>query len=352
MKRKKIFLVLSVWLGIFALAEISVRIYCYAKGRLMPVVNSLENEWEWVEKHLDPDAEFSSSLVFDSSIGWQNKPKYKSEDGKIQLNSRGMRSTKEYAKKKSTLKRILILGDSYTFGSHVANNEIYSHYLDEKLPDYEVLNMAIQGSGNDQHLLAYQKYGKEYQADVVVFGFFVLSYFRNFLSFRGYAKPHFTIENNSLVLQNSHIIPPEELISQYRSGQKTFGKWYDSYLYNGLYRAIYKASTRRLNEKAYGWKVLSLIMEAYYKEVTESGARPLWLIIPNRDVYKENYRYEAIQDLCEQKCIKMNMPYIRLDKKFLTVDKKIVFRPKNVGGHFTPEGHEMVADAIRDWVKK
>ena len=41
--------------------------------------------------------------------------------------------------------RILFLGDSYTFGDNVSDNETYPFYLQQMLPNTEVINMGGMG---------------------------------------------------------------------------------------------------------------------------------------------------------------------------------------------------------------
>jgi hypothetical protein len=42
----------------------------------------------------------------------------------------------------------LILGDSFTFGDEVSDNETYSYYLQQMLPHTEVINMGVHGYGH------------------------------------------------------------------------------------------------------------------------------------------------------------------------------------------------------------
>ena len=58
--------------------------------------------------------------------------------------------------------RIVTLGDSYTFGDEVSDDETYSHYLERCLPDTEVMNFGLSGYGHDQMLLYLEQEGVKY----------------------------------------------------------------------------------------------------------------------------------------------------------------------------------------------
>lgn len=94
----------------------------------------------------------------------------------------------------------------------------------------------------------------------MILGFYVRDYHRNLLSFRGYAKPVYKIEQEKLRLYSSHIIPPEQLYEEYSSGKRTFEKWYDSYFINSIAYAINKRQERQIDSSAKGWKILERII--------------------------------------------------------------------------------------------
>ena len=116
-------------------------------------------------------------------------------------------------------RRILFVGDSYTYGQGVKRQEAFAHRLGERLrPDWEVLNLAAPGYGTDQQILSFEREGASFVPDVVVLGFYVSDYKRNLISFRGYAKPMFVLEGDGLRLVNSPVIAPKTLFEEYATG--------------------------------------------------------------------------------------------------------------------------------------
>ena len=110
-------------------------------------------------------------------------------------------------------RRIVVLGDSYTFGEEVSDDETYAARLEALLSDTDVLNLGVHGYGHDQMLLTLREDGVRYQPDVVLLGFVAMDMPRNTLSFRDYAKPWFVLEGGRLALRGTPVPTPEEVLA-------------------------------------------------------------------------------------------------------------------------------------------
>lgn len=91
---------------------------------------------------------------------------------KFSNNSLGLRGNREYTETKSTKHRILMLGDSFTYGLGVNDDETYPFYAEKFLAETEVINMGNNGKGPDYFLRTWDKLGKNYKPDLVSVGFF------------------------------------------------------------------------------------------------------------------------------------------------------------------------------------
>lgn len=97
----------------------------------------------------------------------------------IHINSLGFRDDRDYALKKgpSTF-RILVLGDSVTFGHGSVAGHTYPFLLEQKLKawrpdvDWQVWNLAVPGYNTSQELAHLLQVGPSYTPDLVVIGFF------------------------------------------------------------------------------------------------------------------------------------------------------------------------------------
>lgn len=93
-------------------------------------------------------------------------------------NSRGHRDQEFDLEKKPGVFRILVLGDSFTVGANVREEQAYPQILENLLNGrsqrrVEVINSAVGGWDPFQYAQYYEYYGKYFQPDLVLVGFFV-----------------------------------------------------------------------------------------------------------------------------------------------------------------------------------
>ncbi len=86
----------------------------------------------------------------------------------IKTNDQGFRSNYDYTKNKNPrTKRIIFLGDSYTAGENVNNDDRFSNLV-ENITGFECYNFGVAGTGFDQHLLIYEKFAQSFEHDMLV----------------------------------------------------------------------------------------------------------------------------------------------------------------------------------------
>ena len=87
----------------------------------------------------------------------------------FQVNSSGFRCRHDFTpRKKEGKRRILLFGDSFTAGDGVSDGKRFGDILEELIPDLEVYNFGLPGSGTDQQYLAYREEGDVYKRQPVV----------------------------------------------------------------------------------------------------------------------------------------------------------------------------------------
>jgi hypothetical protein len=149
--------------------------------------------------------------------GWTLKPNLRDAPFRgtlVNSNARGIRGAQEIPyEKRPGLTRIVVLGDSFTFGEEVGDDETYAHRLQTLIPSAEVLNLGVHGYGHDQMLLYLKEEGLKYHPDLVLLGFMPDDMERNVLTFRDYAKPHFAVREGRLELTTGPIPRPEETVA-------------------------------------------------------------------------------------------------------------------------------------------
>jgi carbamoyltransferase len=116
----------------------------------------------------------------------------------FQTNSRGIRSSREYAfTKPSGTTRIILCGDSMSAGQFVSNEQRMSEQLERRVAGLEVINLSLEGSGTDQQLLLYESIGLQYEHDLVILMPFLSNLRRNMVA----AREAFDAKTRSKVLR-------------------------------------------------------------------------------------------------------------------------------------------------------
>ena len=118
----------------------------------------------------------------DPAVGYIPVPFYeggvrRSEvDYSIKINSQSMRDVEHTISKQRDIKRILGLGDSFTFGCSVDYEYAYLTQLEKKLNNngnkVEIIKAGVGGYGTDNEYYYLVNYGLKYKPDIVLVGFF------------------------------------------------------------------------------------------------------------------------------------------------------------------------------------
>ena len=150
---------------------------------------------------------------FDPELGWAPLPNITALQqkgdlsGLVHQNKYGLRGADDMQLNKTAGKRrVLVLGDSYTWGYGVNQTDLFSAPEVHGTND-EILNFGVSGYGTDQEYLFYQRDGTNFVVDEVVVAFNPYNNVAHNLAPNqyGYLKPYFTLENQQLILHTEHI---------------------------------------------------------------------------------------------------------------------------------------------------
>jgi hypothetical protein len=132
--------------------------------------------WRWDDRQGRP-----GFFLTDATRGQRLSPGY---DGwfagvPVRINSLGFRDPQEYSlEKPANTFRILVLGDSVTFGHGTLDDTTYPYLLGQRLrqwrPDvaWEVWNLGVPGYNTGQELAYLEQIGPKADPDLVIVGFF------------------------------------------------------------------------------------------------------------------------------------------------------------------------------------
>ena len=135
----------------------------------------------WVRAHWNPKSGKPGLFVTDAYRGLRLAPNY---DGwfagvPVHTNNLGFRDPRDYSlEKRPNTFRIIVLGDSVTFGHGSVYEHSYPYLLEQKLEawrpdvDWQVWNLGVPGYNTSQELENLEEVGPRYSPDLVIVGFY------------------------------------------------------------------------------------------------------------------------------------------------------------------------------------
>ena len=344
-KNKKILMVFLYCVLVFMFFESMSRLLLSLRP-FMKKIRTYDNDsyWKnrWLKKSREKDVRFFMH-IYDPIRGWAVKPNMRDMviyDGimTVSSNSKGIRGKVEYPYKKSEGKiRILIFGDSFTFGEEVNDTETYAYYLQEMLPDTEVINLGVMGYGHDQMLLYLKEEGVKYKPDIVILGYMTMDEIRNLLSFRDYAKPRFVLVSNKLKLTNVPVPTPESILKNELFKPKIFT------LLSLLKRR--QEATLLAEER----KVTEAILAEMVKTINSIGAIPIFVYLPSGEViYDLTGERKPGQDFFFELCKKINVRCLSSLQYFQDNIRK--GNTLQTEGHWDAKEHRLAAEGIKEYL--
>lgn len=291
---------------------------------------------------------FKADSRFDPWLGWTNRP------GAEGINSRGLRD-REHGVKHG--RRILCLGDSFTWGAGVRSDETYARILEGET-GLETINAGVCGWGTAQELLWLQREGFGYAPDVVVLGFFLNDFADNASdNMFGSRRPFYTLDGGRLTLKGVPIQKPRVPIrfltaELFRAGWS----WFDrGYLRAADLSPIPRGARRDLTAKPAPAEAVTLAMLAEMKRLCEArGIRLIVLASPSLCQIRsmsapcreqDPILYAALTRVCAAAQIPMVDPLPELSAS--EAAGVPVFPPSETDEwHWNANGHRIVARAL------
>ncbi len=277
--------------------------------------------------------------------GWAVKPNLRNLPvfgGKVlSSNSGGARGAREYAEPKPDgVVRVLVFGDSLTFGDQVSDDETYVAHLQATLSGTEVLNLGVHGYGHDQMLLYLKEVGARYKPDVILLGFTTIDMERNLLGFRDFMKPRFDLVRDHLVFRNTPIPEPRVVRARdpYRSRLVDLG----TLLYD---RLRWRSDGRAERMEA----VTGAILDEFRRTAVALAAVPVFVFLPIEDeITLPETRPSPEERFFFRYCRDRGIQAIDLRPVFQAWLKRGVAL-KDVG-HWDPLEHRIAAEGIQAYL--
>ena len=223
---------------------------------------------------------------------------------------------------------IVFLGDSYVWGYDVEQEERFTEALRKKTNGYDIYNLGVSGYGTDQEFLLLKKYFDKFKPKIVFLNFCTNNDFKDNVTnvrYGGYLRPYFKYEDGQLNLQGV----PIPFTNNYKLADfyKKHKVLYRSHIVKNVAMMIERQKSTRHKQIFVEDPTVHILAEMN-KFVEGKGSR---LVIISTEYSG------VIEDFAK----KNNVTYI---------DVSTDLRYKKRGAHWTPEGHEFVADKIANFL--
>lgn len=306
---------------------------------------------------------------YDNELGWTTKensngldqPNPKEPAVQVRINSQGYRGKEYPAIKPKGTRRVIIFGDSITFGYGLEENDSYPAMLQQLLGGgTEVINRGVTGYGLDQEYLLFKRQVLQQRPDLVIVGFSGGDIYDSTCSTRfGIPKPYFKLADGQLILHK----PPAEFSKVDDRDIFFRGKPLQSFLFANLhtYRLLFYQFSKLLKEDdvsieemsvVEGGQVASAIIKLWKKICDDNGIKLLFLVIPQADWIKNaasaknvkgfNSGHDAAVEILED----AGISYLDLWDSFaVNYDQELFLKGDNV--HPNRKGTKIIAEKIK-----
>jgi hypothetical protein len=277
----------------------------------------------------------SRNFVIDRHTGWR-MAKDRTFRWKIGLDEKlntytsnldGFRSDKEFNGDGS----IVLIGDSFTFGTGVSYANTFGALLENDLGNLPVYNLAMPGFGIDQMWMALKHQAANYDPKLLIVAFVDKDLDRSLTAFRkaeGMNKPAFLFEGGNLRLSTAEDQPPE-LIRQ-------------------IDRRLALAGMLRENLRNLGytlplgtwWTLNAEIFTQMIRDAESVDVPLLFIRLPFRGART----FPTLTSFMDSEGANF-LDVETLSNKF---EDEAIFIPGD--NHINEAGHQIVAEAVRQWV--
>jgi hypothetical protein len=327
----------------------------------------------------------------------------------VEHNSEGLRDT-EHTKANTTGRfRILTIGDSFTWGHGVNNDEIYMKVLEQLDDRVETVNLGGPGGDPPSELKVYLSRGKAYEHDVVLMGFYIGNDIvtrrasptgspprwgfneqgefaligvqktpeqvaqrrrESEARYAADAERSASEEASYWLRRNSHLFTlvgnGRDYASEVMKGSTaytTIASWFGQERERRHFPFLDYCQEEDSDEIAYGWKLLEATLRRLKQEAEAEGARPYILFIPDMyQTWTEYYETTARRYGYDPHAYDLDKPSRVLgelcdDIEIACLDLVPMMRDLMGEGtelyyrrdrHWTPEGHRVAGQALQE----
>ncbi len=270
---------------------------------------------------------------------------------------RGLRVAPHAATRGPSTRRVLVAGDSFTQGSQVEADEVFTTRLERVLGDAEVWNAGVGGYSTLQELRALGPQMRDLRPDLVVLVVFENDFQDNLMSYYSFLgpRPHVRVRGSEVVVVDQPDTRPFERCLLPVPGALW---WYEhSALYRSLHKNLFlpQRSTALDLEERRERATLSLAdqrtaMRWLLARVTETvraaDAELLLVAMPERESVEAGAA--PSHEWLAGEAAALRVPFVSLLAPLVAATPGRAYFAAEDDIHLTAVGHECVAAALRE----
>jgi lysophospholipase L1-like esterase len=284
----------------------------------------------------------------------------------IHINSAGFRDTEHSLNKQVGIRRIMVIGDSFTFGSGVNLEDTYAKQLEQLLQraniSCEVINCGVIGYRMWQNFEVLKRKVVPYQPGLVILGVFLNDIAASRPPYKDPTqwKGHNPFEKDaSGIMSHVHIWNFLRnwnclLETKYRyrrthhylRGIEERKKWVKP---EGSTSTWHKIMYGKMEERAYSEFVET--MQEFVSTARCAGSKVLVVMIPDAAQLHETDR-QAVNRFVKKTCNTIAVPFVDITPRFEKESdpKPLYLFP--LDAHTSPQGHRLIAETIAEQIEK
>ena len=181
-------LVLFLYGMLYLMCHVFIKLMAFRDERVSATAETSEELSPQARRGIQAVLDGSSPVQFDREVGWVHRPG--SDWGGYHITEQGTRGFRIYdIPAPDPSRRILCVGDSFTFGYEVKDDESFPAQGEQLAPGTEWINLGICGGGPTNALMQYRKNGRRFGGKYVVIGFMTNNQKRTVNCFRPIIAP-------------------------------------------------------------------------------------------------------------------------------------------------------------------
>ena len=298
----------------------------------------------------------------DAYLGWIGKPNVRLRyhrpefDTLVQHDAGGWRQP-DPLRPQDAAERILVLGDSFTWGWGVSQGEVFTDRLQAALPPtVAVFNRGVIGFGNAQEYLLLERELAAAKYDVVVLMFFINDLADNTDGKDGH-RPYFELVDGQLVPHNQPALARTSPVQQFVKDHSRAYVFIETEL--GLIKRRFAGEAddeRRYKEadavefhSLPGYAVTTRLLSEMHRLVREHGARFVIVYVPQRSEFQLDTPFpfvQAVHAMVDDIATREQIPLIDLSPSFRQQTKAGRELVYPIDAHWTAAGHRLAADTL------